>query len=131
MSTRAPWTSDELNKLGTVEEVHVAPQRRDGSLRDRVTIWAVRLGDAIYIRSAVKGRDAAWYRSVEMTHRGRIWGGRIQKDVEFVDAEPQINDQVDAAYRDKYRRYAGRILNTCLTPEARSTTLRVMPAAIA
>jgi hypothetical protein len=123
----AAWTSDELNKIGLAEEVQIAAQRADGTLRDRVTVWAVRNGDTIYVRSAVKGRNAAWYRSVEQTHRGRIWGGRIQKDVEFVDANAEVNDQVDAAYRKKYQRYAGRILNTCLTPEARSTTLQVTP----
>jgi len=124
----AAWTSDDLNKIASAEEIQIAAQRRDGTVSDRVTVWAVRHGDTIYIRSAVKGRNAAWYRNVEQAHRGRIWGGRIQKDVEFVDADAEVNDQVDAAYRAKYKRYAGRILNSCLTPEARSTTLRVTPA---
>ena len=123
----AAWTSDELNKIAAAEEVQIAAQLRDGTLADRVTVWAVRHGDTIYIRSAVKGRNAAWYRNIELTHRGRISGGRIQKDVEFVDAEAGVNDQVDAAYRAKYKRYAGPILNSCLTPVARSTTLRVTP----
>ena len=123
----AAWTSDELSKIAAAEEVQIAAQLRDGTLADRVTVWAVRHGDTIYIRSAVKGRNAVWYRNVELTHRGRISGGRIQKDVEFVDAEAEVNDQVDAAYRAKYRRYAGPILDSCLTPEARSTTLRVTP----
>lgn len=121
------WTTGELNKIGSAEEIRIAPQRRDGSLRERVTVWAVRHGESIYVRSAVRGRDAAWYRGVEETHRGRVWGGGIQKDVEFVNADDQANDEVDAAYRAKYRRYSGRILNSCLTPEARSTTLRLMP----
>jgi len=123
----AAWTSDELSKIAAAEEVQIAAQLRDGTLADRVTVWAVRHGDTIYIRSAVKGRNAVWYRNVELTHRGRISGGRIQKDVEFVDAEAEVNDQVDAAYRAKYKRYAGPILNSCLTPVARSTTLRVTP----
>jgi hypothetical protein len=127
LSVNAGWTGDELNKIGSAEEVQVAPQRPDGALRGRVTVWAIQHGDSIYIRSAVKGRDAAWYRSVQETHRGRIWGAGIQVDVEFVDADDDLNDEVDAAYRSKYRRYAGRILNSCLTPEARSTTLRVLP----
>lgn len=121
------WTTNELNKIGSAEEIQVAPQRPDGKLRERVTVWAVRHGDSIYIRSAVRGRNAAWYRGVGQTHRGRVWGSGVQKDVDFVDAGDQVNDEVDAAYRAKYRRYAGRILNSCLTPEARSTTLRVMP----
>jgi len=124
----AAWTSDDLNKIASAEEIQIAAQRRDGTVSDRVIVWAVQHGDTIYIRSAVKGRNAAWYRNLEQAHRGRIWGGRIQKDVEFVDADAEVNDQVDAAYRAKYKRYAGRILNSCLTPEARSTTLRVTPA---
>lgn len=123
----AAWTTEELSKIGTAEEIQIAPQRRDGSLRERVTIWAVHLGDGIYVRSAVRGRNAAWYRSVKQTHRGRIWAGGLQKDVDFLDGDTAANDEVDSAYRTKYRRYAGRILNSCLTSEARETTLRVMP----
>ncbi|TMD28392.1 MAG: DUF2255 family protein, partial [Chloroflexi bacterium] len=42
-------------------------------------------------------------------------------------ADHARDDDIDAAYRSKYRRYTGRILNSCLTPEARSTTLRLVP----
>ncbi len=38
------WTSEELNKV-TSAEVELASPRRDGSLRERVTIWVVRHGD--------------------------------------------------------------------------------------
>ena len=107
--------------------MQIAPLRRDLGLGPPVTVWAVRRGDDIYIRSAVRGRNAAWFRAVQQTHKGRIWGGGIEKDVTFLDAEPDVNDEVDAAYRTKYRRYAGRILNSCLTPEARSTTIKLVP----
>ena len=90
-------------------------------------MWLVRSGDDMYVRSAVKGRSAAWYRGVLETNQGRIWAGRVEKDVSFVAAEPAVFDEVDAAYRSKYRRYAGRILNSCLTPEARATTLKLLP----
>ena len=93
-----------------------------------MTVWLVRAGDDLYVRSAVKGRDAAWYRGVLETHRGRIWGGGMEIDVDFVTAGPKVNDEVDAAYRSKYRRYAGPVLESCLTAEARATTLRVTPA---
>ena len=127
----ASWTGDESSRLARAEEVEIAPRRGDGSLRPRVTVWLVRAGDDLYVRSAVKGRDAAWYRGVQETHRGRIWARgkeRIEKDVDFVTADPEVNDDVDAAYRSKYRRYAGRILDSCLTPDARSTTLRLEPS---
>jgi hypothetical protein len=121
------WTRDQLSRIGGSEEVDLAPRRPDRSQRKGVTVWLVRVGDDLYVRSAVRGRDAAWYRAVQQTHDGRISGGGVETDVQFVDAPPELNDGVDVAYRSKYRRYAGRILNSCLSPEARSTTLRVVP----
>ena len=32
------WTSDELNKIGNAEELQIASLRRDGTLRNPVTI---------------------------------------------------------------------------------------------
>lgn len=123
------WTSDELARIGAAEEVQIAPLRRDGTLAKPVTVWAVRQADDVYVRSAVRGRNAARFRGVQESHQGRIWAGGFDKSVAFVNAEPEVNDRVDAAYRAKYRRYAGRILNSCLTPEARSTTITVVPRA--
>jgi hypothetical protein len=51
----------------------------------------------------------------------------VQQDVTFVDADHGIDDEVDADYRTKYSRYAGRILNSVLTPEARSATIKIVP----
>jgi hypothetical protein len=51
----------------------------------------------------------------------------MQQDITFVEADHNIDDQIDAAYRDKYRRYAGRILESVLTPEARTSTLKLEP----
>lgn len=123
----AAWTADELTRMGAAEEIQVAPQRADGSLGERVTVWIVHSGDALYVRSAVRGQSATWYRGVRQTHRGRIWVAGIQRDVDFLEADDPVNDEVDSAYRTKYRRYTGRILNSCLAPEARATTLQVIP----
>ena len=121
------WKTDELMRIGGAEEVEIEVRGRDGKLRPPVTVWLVRWGDDLYVRSAVRGRNAAWFRAVQEGHEGRISGGGANSDVRFVEADASVNDQVDAAYRSKYRRYAGRILNSCLTPEARATTLRVVP----
>jgi hypothetical protein len=56
----ATWTNDELDKIGTAEELEVATLRRDGTRRNPVTIWVVRHGDDLYVRS-VKGRAGAWF----------------------------------------------------------------------
>jgi len=121
------WTSDELNKIGKAEELQIAPLRSDGTLRKPVTIWVVRLGDELYVRS-VNGRTSAWFRGVQARHEGRIQAGGINKDVTFVEeSAPDINDQIDAAYRTKYRRYAASIINSINSPTARTATIKLVP----
>jgi hypothetical protein len=120
------WTSEQLNKIGRAEEVQIASARRDGTLRNPVTVWAVRHGDDLYLRS-VAGRDGKWFRGTQEKHEGRIRAAGVQQDVTFVDADHAINDDVDAAYRAKYRRYAGNILNSVLTPQARASTIKLVP----
>jgi hypothetical protein len=120
------WTSDQLDKVGRAEEMQIASIRRDGKLGKPVTVWVARHGDDLYVRS-VRGRSAHWFRGTQERHEGRIRAGGVQQDVTFVDAEHDIDEKVDAAYRAKYRRYAGNILNSVLTPEARSTTTKLVP----
>src|ERR1700687_4629884 len=120
------WTSDQLDKIGTAEEVQVTSVRPDGTLRKPVTVWAVRNGDDVYVR-AVGGRKGGWFRGTQERHEGRVRAGAVQQDIEFIDAEQDVNDEVDAAYRAKYRRYAGSILNSVLTPEARAATIKLVP----
>ena len=119
-------TSEQLDTIGNAEEVQIASVRRDGTLRKPVTVWAVRYGDDIYLRS-VRGRSGHWFRGAQDRHEGRIRAGGVQQDVTFVDAGHDIDNEVDGAYRAKYRRYAGSILNSVLTPEARSATLKLVP----
>ena len=120
------WTSDELNKIETAEELQIASLRRDGTLRKPVTIWVVRLGDDLYVRS-VYGRSSAWFRGTQVRHEGHIQAGGVDKDVTFVDADPDINDKIDAAYRTKYRRYAASIISSIVSPDARSATIKLVP----
>ena len=57
------WTSEELKKIGAAEELQIAFLRGDGTLRKLMTIWVVRLGDDLYVRS-VNGRTSGWFRGV-------------------------------------------------------------------
>ena len=121
------WTSNELNKIGAAEELQIASLRRDGTLRKLVTIWVVRVGDDLYVRS-VNGRTSAWFLGTQVRQEGHIRAGGIEKDVAFVEeADPDINEQIDAAYRTKYRRYAASIISTTVSPEARSATIKLVP----
>ena len=120
------WTSGELTKIGAAEELKIASLRRDGTLRKPVIIWVVRLSDDLYVRS-VNGRTATWFRHTQVRHEGRIQAGGVGKDVTFVDATHDLNDQIDAVYRSKYRRYAANIINSIVTPTARAATIKLMP----
>ena len=121
------WTSHELNKIGKAEELQIASLRRDGTLRNPVTIWVVRVGDDLYVRS-VNGRTSAWFRGTQTHHEGHIRAAGVYKDVTFVEeTNASVNEQIDNAYRRKYRRYAASIINTTLTPEARAATIKLVP----
>lgn len=123
------WTNDELDKIGSAEELRITSVRGDGTLRKLVTIWVVRVGNDLYVRS-VYGRGSAWYRGTQVRHEGRIRAGGLEKDVTFVEeTDSAIKEQIDAAYRAKYRRYAASIVGSTLTPQAQAATIKLMPRA--
>jgi hypothetical protein len=122
----AGWTEDELERIAAAEELEIAPRQGDGALRAPTTIWAVRAGDDLYVRSW-RGPTGGWYQAAQQTHEGHITAGGVDKDVRFVDAGDAIDAAVDDAYRTKYRRYAGSYLDPMLRPQARATTLKLIP----
>jgi hypothetical protein len=103
------WSNDELTGIGTAEELQISPRRRDGTLRNPRTIWVVRVGDDLYVRS-VRGRTSSWFRGAQLRHQAHIRAGGIDKDVVLVETD-DMNDQIDAAYHTKYRRYAASIID--------------------
>jgi hypothetical protein len=122
------WTSDELDQVGSADELQLATSRPDGSLRNPVTIWVVRLGDDLYVRS-YRGSHGSWFRRASERREGRIQAGGVNKDVTFADADHGLDDQIDAAYRTKYRGYGGTYVDPMVAPEARTTTIRLVPRA--
>ncbi len=120
------WTSDELTKIGSADELLIAAVQSDGTLRNPVTIWVIRLGDDLYVRS-VNGRNSGWFRGVQVRFEGHIQAGGIDKDVSFVEeADHIINDQIDAAYRIKYHRYPNDV-NLINSPGAILATIKLVP----
>lgn len=120
------WTAEELNKIGSAEELRIATLRRDGTLRRPVIIWVVRLGSDLYVR-CVNGRKGAWFRGVLSRHEGRIWAGGMEKDVTFVEEiDSGINDKIDEAYLTKYQRYPQWVA-PMVTPEVRAATIKLVP----
>ena len=120
------WTNDELNRIGSADEIRIAALRPDGTLHKPVIIWVVRVGDSLYVRS-YRGRSGEWFRAVQVRHEGKVWDGGLEKDVSFIEEEdPGINDQIDQAYQTKYQHdYA--YVPPMITGEVRTTTLKLVP----
>lgn len=97
------WSPDELERIASADELKVAPTRRDGTLRPATPIWVVRVGDEVYVRSW-RGSDGAWFRAARARGHGHISAGGVEGNVAFVDANDEVNDAVDGAYRGKYQR---------------------------
>ena len=117
------WTADELQALDRVKEIRVAGRRRDGSLRTLTIIWHVVLDGNLYVRS-VRGVEGSWYKGVIRHYEGAIsWGGQT-RDVTYI-ADATVDEQIDAAYFDKYGN--GSSTRAMVTATAKATTLRVEP----
>jgi hypothetical protein len=120
------WTDAELEPIGDADELDLASRRADSTLRPYVTMWVVRVGDDLYVRSAY-GADNPWYRRAKASGTGRIRAGGVERDVSFEDADPGVRPAVDAAYHAKYDRYGAKIVNTVVGPETAAVTIRLVP----
>src|ERR1700753_156800 len=92
------WNPAELGTIATTSEVEISSLREDGALTKPVTIWAVRLGEEIYVRS-VRGDSGGCYKAAERRNEGRIEAGELGVDVAFEDAPHHLDEEIDAAYK--------------------------------
>ena len=124
------WILKDLERIGASEELQLSTFKQDGTVRRPITLWVVRAGNDLYVRS-YRGREAAWFRHVQQRHEGRILAGGVTKDVTFVDArsDEALNNEIDAAYQSKYRRYSATYVGPMIAPQARATTLKLVPVA--
>lgn len=119
------WDQSELDRFGAAQELTLQSERRDGTLRDPVTMWVARVGDGVYVAS-VGGREGAWFRGTQTRKQGRVHAGGVSKDVSFEDADPTLLDAIEAAYRAKYAAYPD-ILERSITPQLRAAILQLVP----
>jgi hypothetical protein len=123
----ANWTRDELDTIGEADELEIVTLRQDGTRRKPVTIWVVRQGDDLYVRSGY-GDRAAWHRGTQSRRDGHIIAGGVEKDVRFEEAtDPALNDGIDAAYRSKYLHHGAQWVDPMVAAEALSTTIKLVP----
>jgi hypothetical protein len=127
ISDNAAWSDDELRRVGDADELQISSRRADGTLRPYVTIWAVRAGDDLYVRSAY-GAGNGWYRRAKASGTGRIRAGGVERDVTFADADPAASAGIDRAYHHKYDRYGPAIVGSVVGATVADLTIRLLPA---
>lgn len=122
---RAGWLPDELGRIAAADDLHVSPFREDGVTYGTPTwIWSVAVAGNLYVR-AYNGRASRWYQAALRQKAGRIIAAGITKEVIFEPVTGAINDQIDDAYRAKYR--GSPYLKPMISDEARAATVRVVP----
>jgi hypothetical protein len=119
------WTHEELSRIGAAEELQLASRRADGTLRTYVTMWVVRAGDDLYVRSAY-GPANPWFRRAQASGTGRIRAGGIEQDVTFAEAAPEGQAEIDSEYHAKYDRYGPTIVDAIVGTQAHAVTIRLV-----
>ena len=120
------WTEQELGRIGEAQELQLASERPDGTLRPYVTMWVVRVADELYVRSAY-GANNPWFRRAKASGVGRIRAGGLERDVTFAEPAPDVHPDIDATYRGKYERYGPAIVGTVVGSLAHAVTIRLVP----
>lgn len=120
------WSDNDLTAIGNAEELHIAPQLADGSQDAALPIWAVRVGDDLYVR-AYRGTAGRWYRHLMSTGRAAISAGGVEVEATFIADDDAPTAAIDAAYRAKYSQYAESIVGPMVQLTAQSATLRLSP----
>ena len=87
-------------------------------------IWSVAVDDALYARG-YNGQNSRWYQAAVQQRAGRITAASMTKEVMFEPVEGPINDQIDDAYRAKYR--GSLYLGPMISAPARFATVKIMP----
>src|ERR1700728_3732118 len=119
------WSKDELRKIAESDDLHISPFREDGVTYGTPTwIWSVVVHDALYVR-AYNGPSSRWYKAAMQQKRGRVSAAGITTDVTFEAVGGSINDQIDDAYRAKYK--TSPYLQPMISEQARSATVKIAP----
>lgn len=122
----AKWSQEEIRQIAESDDLHIAPFRDDGKTYGTPTwIWSVVVDDTLYVRG-YNGQKSTWYQAAIRQKAGRITAAGITKEVAFEPVDGPINDQIDAAYKSKYK--GSPYLKPMIAAQARSATIKVTPS---
>jgi hypothetical protein len=121
----AAWSKDELQKIAEADDLHISPFREDSATCGTPTwIWSVAVNGWLYVRG-YNGQNSRWYQAAVRQKAGRIRAAGMTKEVTFEGVDGPLNDQIDDAYRVKYR--GSPYLAPMIGAGARSATIKIVP----
>ena len=121
-----PWSQTELDLVDRARELQLATPRPDGSIRPFVTVWMVRVGTALYVRSGSGyGGVSKWFPRARDAGTGivRVEDHEWRATFSPLDADAAVHAEIDGAY---VRKYGGSFGMT--DTAAHQRTLRISPA---
>ena len=119
------WVKNRLQQIASSDDLHIAPFREDGVTPGTPTwIWSVVLDGELYVR-AYSGKSSRWYQAALKQKAGQITDAGQTADVSFEPVTGEINDRIDAAYREKYS--SSPYLKSMIAAHARAATVRILP----
>ena len=120
------WNEQDLATIGATDEVDISADRADGSPGTPRTIWVVRVGDELFVRSW-RGTAGQWHRRAVASRTGTLRAAGVTHPVTFSDPDPTLRAAIDAAYHEKYARYGPAYVGPMVGDAAAATTLRLDP----
>ena len=119
------WPKDELRRIAETDDLHISPFREDGVTYGTPTwIWSVVVDDELYVRP-YNLQKSRWYQAAMRQKAGRIRAAGITKEVAFEPVEGAVDDQIDDAYRAKYR--TSPYMPPMIGERVRGVTVRIIP----
>ncbi|WP_158750306.1 DUF2255 family protein [Acidobacterium sp. S8] len=119
------WTKDELTRIAGTDDLHISPFREDGLTYGTPTwVWSVIVEDQLFVRP-YNGSSSRWYKAAMTRRAGRITAAGLTKETNFEAVAGPLNDQIDDAYRAKYK--GSPYLQSMISSRARAATVRITP----
>lgn len=122
----ASWPTETIEQIAATDDLHIAPYRADGKTTGTLTwIWSVAIDGRLFVR-AWNGVNGRWYRSAIAQRAGKITAAGQEHWVEFAPTgDPELNERIDQAYREKYA--GSRYLPPMVGVGPKAATIEITP----
>jgi hypothetical protein len=119
---------ETLKLLDETDEVYIETSRDADSPQHRTIIWAVVVGEEVFVRS-VRGRKGRWYQRISSYPEGALLAGDTRIPVRVAPVTDNVTvEAVSEAFRSKYEEAWPGPTAGIVRSEVLPTTLKLSPA---